>query len=354
MLDKILDAPLSGWLLGDANDKDHIVISSRIRLARNFKDEVFTNLNNKESLESVDKKCRSLLSVLKSADNKDYSYISLSQLSDRERAILGEKHLISPGLTEKLPYRGLLIASNASVAIMVNEEDHLRIQAMEPGLRLQEAFEHAVIIDDSIESKYDYGFSEKYGYLTACPTNVGTGMRASVMLHLPALAMTGRINRMVNNIIKLGYSVRGLYGEGSESLGHIFQVSNQQTMGISEEDTIEQLEKIVKGIVKEERKSRDLLQENDKVGLEDCLCRSYGILKYGRRINGQEALSLLSDVQLGMDLGILPSWGPSTFNELVSITRPNFLSKYAGQESMTSEERNSYRPNIIREKLDKH
>jgi ATP:guanido phosphotransferase, C-terminal catalytic domain protein len=234
---------------------------------------------------------------------------------------------------------------------MVNEEDHLRIQSMAPGLKLQQAYNHAVQIDKAIEAKYPYAFDERFGYLTACPTNVGTGLRASVMLHLPALTLSGRITRLIRNIIQLGYSVRGLYGEGSEALGCIYQISNQRTMGISEEATIEQLIKIVEGIIAEERKSRQSLLHNDKEGLEDILWRSYGILQYARRVSGKEALSKLSDIQLGVDLEILPFWGKDTFNELVAITRPNFLSKYLGSENLTDTDRDSYRAKVIRQKL---
>lgn len=352
MLDHILDAPLSQWQIQDSDDKEHIVISSRIRLARNFEHIPFTSRNDAKALEEVDTMGRSLLSVLQQSDGRNYSNISLDKLSDVERAVLVEKHLMSPFMAEKMPHRSLIVAEDASVAIMVNEEDHLRIQAMEPGLSLEKAYEHAVKIDDAIESKYTYAFNDKYGYLTACPTNVGTGMRASVMLHLPALSMTGRMNRLVQNIVQLGYSVRGLYGEGSEALGHIYQVSNQRTLGATEEETIRQIEKIVDGIVKEERKYRSQLLKSDEVGLEDRLWRSYGILSYARRTSGEEALSLLSDVQFGMDMDIIPSWGPNVFNELVATTRPNFLSKLAGKDGMSTEERDSYRATLIRQKLE--
>lgn len=262
-----------------------------------------------------------------------------------------EKHLISPVMAEKMPYRSLLVSDDASVAIMVNEEDHLRIQTMEAGLNLIDAFHHAERIDDAIDEKQPFAFNESFGYLTACPTNVGTGLRASVMLHLPALAMTGRINRLVRSIVQLGYSVRGLYGEGSDALGHMYQVSNQRTMGISEADTIEQLTKIVEGIIAEERKCRQTLVHNDKDGLEDHLWRSYGILRYARSISGQESLEKLSDVQLGVDLNILPAWSNDSFNELVAITRPNFLLKYMGKEEISPQECDNYRAAVIREKL---
>lgn len=350
MLSHILDRPLSPWLSGD-DSAPHIVISSRIRLARNFKGIVFTNRQNEEALSKVDMMGRSLIPVLQAADGKEYLNISLSQLSNQERAILVEKHLMSPALAEDLPHRSLLVAEDASIAIMVNEEDHLRIQAMEAGLGLKEAYRHAVRVDDAIEAKYPYAFSREFGYETACPTNVGTGMRASVMLHLPALAMTERLQRLIRSIVKLGYTVRGLYGEGSEALGHMYQVSNQMTMGVSEEKTIEELLKIVDGIVKEEEGARQTLMKNNEVALEDRLWRSYGTLAYARKLSGQECLAFLSDIQLGIDLAILPKWGLHTFNELVATTRPNFLSKLAGKDSMTAEERDIYRAQVVRQKL---
>ena len=353
MFDNILDAALSKWLQHTPSDSDHIVISSRIRLARNFRDTLFTNKNDEVALHHVDSIARGLVTTLKDSDNQDYYSISLDKLSDIERAILVEKHLISPVMAEKMPYRSLLVSDDASVAIMVNEEDHLRIQTMEAGLNLMDAFHHAERIDNSIDEKQLFAFNESFGYLTACPTNVGTGLRASVMLHLPALAMTGRINRLVRSIVQLGYSVRGLYGEGSDALGHMYQVSNQRTMGIREADTIEQLTKIVEGIIAEERKSRQSLLHNDKEGLEDVLWRSYGVLQNARRVNGKEALTKLSDIQLGVDLNILPQWGKDSFNELVAITRPNFLSKYAGNDNLTDIERDSYRAKVIRQKLSK-
>ena len=351
MLDTILDSPLSPWLQHDTDATDHIVISSRIRLARNFDGILFTNRNDTSSLEKVNTISRGLLQPLREADGHQYSNINLEQLSERERAILVEKHLMSPALEEKLPYRNLVVSDDASIVIMVNEEDHLRIQSMVSGLRLQEAYEHAKKIDKAIEAKYPYAFDERFGYLTACPTNVGTGLRASVMLHLPALTISGRIIRLIRSIIQLGYSVRGLYGEGSEALGNIYQISNQRTMGVSEEDTIEQLTKIVEGIIAEERKSRQSLLHNDKEGLEDVLWRSFGVLQYARRVNGKEALTKLSDIQLGVDLEILPSWSKDSFNELIAITRPNFLSKYAGNDDLTEIERDSYRAKVIRQKL---
>ena len=220
---------------------------------------------------------------------------------------------------------------------------------MELGLQLEKAYERAIAVDDIIESKYDYAFSKEFGYLTACPTNVGTGMRASVMVHVPALSMTGKLQRILRSIIRMGFSVRGLYGEGSEGLGHVYQISNQQTMGISEQATIEQLSQIVQGIVKEEEKARSELWTTDKEGIEDTVWRSYGILTHARRMSGEEALSLLSDVQLGIDMKLINV--TMNFHEMLVITRPNFLTKLVGKESMGTQERDSQRAQVIRDTL---
>lgn len=350
MLEKILDVPIHEWM-EHTNSNSTIVLSTRIRLARNFKDLVFTNLNDEISLKKVDGMMRSILPNLKKADGKEYGNISLEKLSDTDRSILVEKHLISPMLADTPSSRSLVVRDDGAVAIMVNEEDHLRIQIMESGLQLKKALQHAYIIDDAIESKYDYAFSEHFGYLTACPTNVGTGLRASVMVHLPGLVMTDRINRVIRGIIQLGYSVRGLYGEGSAALGNLFQISNQKTMGISEEATIENLEKIILQLTSEEQKARQLMLTQDKGALEDRVWRAYGLLTSARRLTGDEALTYMSEVQLGFDLGILKSSQNNLFAELLVITRPNFLQKYIGKESLSSMERDSYRAQVVRDRL---
>jgi len=350
MLDKILDEPLNGWL-SESTEANHIVLSSRIRLARNFKDIQFTNRNEAKDLEKVNQMMRNVLADLVKADTHQYSNISFEQLSDVDKEVLVEKHLISPNLADKSTNRSLIVSDDASIAIMVNEEDHIRIQAMEAGLQLKKAYNHAVLVDDAIESKYNYAFSEQFGYLTACPTNVGTGLRASVMIHLPALTLTGRLNRIIRSIVQLGYTVRGLYGEGSDVLGNIYQISNQRTMGISEEETIEQLTKVVEGLVAEEIKCRDQIKAGDFEAFEDKIWRSYGILQYARRLSGKEALSLLSDMQLGMDMGVLPAAPKNTFNKLIVISRPYFLSKYAGKADMSPAERDSYRAKVVRDIL---
>lgn len=350
MLEKILDAPIHNWM--ESNDtQETIVFSTRVRLARNFKDLLFTNLNNEKSLQEMDQMMRSILQDLKKVDAYEYGNISMDKLSETDRAILVEKHLISPMLADNPRYRSLVVREDGAVAIMVNEEDHLRIQVMESGLQLQKALQHAIVIDDAIEQKHDYAFSEQFGYLTACPTNVGTGLRASVMVHLPALVMTNRINRIIRGIIQLGCSVRGLYGEGSSALGNVFQISNQQTMGISEEATVEQLEKIINQLITEEKNARQLLLTQDKGALEDRVYRAYGILTNARRLTGDEALTYMSEVQLGYDLNLIQRTKENIFSELIVTTRPNFLQKYMGKEALSAVERDEYRAQVVRNRL---
>ena len=337
MLQTILDEPMSPWMKG--TEKAHpIVLSSRIRLARNFKGIPFTSRGKKEAIDTVEQQMRSAMNPLQAAYGSTFTKINLETLEPIERDVLVEKHLISPKLAESYQGRSVIISEDCRISIMVNEEDHLRIQSMEIGLQLKEAYEKAMVVDDAI------------GYLTACPTNVGTGLRASVMVHVPALAMTGKLQRIIRSIIRMGYSVRGLYGEGSEGLGHVYQISNQQTMGISEEATIEQLSQIVRGVVKEEEASRSELWSTDREGIEDRVWRSYGIVSHARRISGEEALSLLSDVQLGVDMKLLPV--TLNFQELLVITRPNFLGKLVGKPTMGTQERDSRRAQVIRDILE--
>ncbi len=349
MIDHILDNPVPTWLVL-SEDAPSIVLSTRVRLARNFKHILFPNRGDDNSLREVEEMMRHVLPALHKRDGRTFSNIRMDQLSEIERAILVEKHLISPVFADLGPHRSLLVSDDAAIAIMVNEEDHIRIQSMMPGLALEAALGEALKIDDAIESTLDYAFNERFGYVTACPTNVGTGLRASVMLHLPALVMTNRINRIVRGIVQLGFSVRGLYGEGSDTVGNIFQVSNQVTMGISEEDTLEQLGKVVTQLIKEEEGCRSQLLKEDKLGLEDRIWRSYGVATNARRISSEEALPYISDIQLGYDVGIL---GPRKhiLSELVICTRPNFLQKYISKEEVNPQERDVYRAQVLRERL---
>ena len=233
---------------------------------------------------------------------------------------------------------------------MINEEDHIRIQCLFPGLQLVEALQAANYLDDLIEQKVDYAFDEVKGYLTTCPTNVGTGLRASVMMHLPALILTQQMNRIIPAINQLGLVVRGIYGEGSEALGNIFQISNQITLGKTEEDIVEDLMSVVRQLIAQERSAREALVKTSNIQLEDRVFRSYGVLANSRIIESKEAARCLSDVRLGIDLGYINNVSRNILNELMILTQPGFLQSYAGG-ALRPNERDIRRATLIRERL---
>ncbi|GAB7387329.1 protein arginine kinase [Bacillaceae bacterium] len=340
---------VSEWMRGDGPEAD-IVISSRIRLARNLRRLPFpvlaTQSQSKEVIERVAEAIR------QDAFQKlgPFELIEMERLNDLQKRVLVEKHLISPNLAEESQNGAVVLSENEAVSIMINEEDHIRIQVIFPGFQLKEAWELADRIDDLFEKKIDYAFDERRGYLTCCPTNVGTGIRASVMMHLPALVMTQQINRILSAITQVGLVVRGLYGEGSEALGNLFQISNQITLGQSEEEIIANLYSVVRQIIAQERSARQWLLENSRLKLEDRLCRSYGILANARTIESKEAMQRFSDVRLGVDLGIIRGVSNQSLNELMVMTQPGFLQQYAGQ-MLSPEQRDERRATLIRERL---
>ncbi|HET7579151.1 MAG TPA: protein arginine kinase, partial [Bacillales bacterium] len=279
-----------------------------------------------------------------------FDRIAIGELNPIEKRALVEKHMISPYLAEDADHGAVFINENESVSIMVNEEDHLRIQCLFPGFQLNEALTLAGGLDDWLEQKFDYAFDERHGYLTSCPTNVGTGMRASVMMHLPALVMTQQMNRIVPAINQLGLVVRGIYGEGSEALGNVFQISNQITLGKSEEDIVEDLRGVVMQLIQQERSARGALLDSSKIGMEDRVWRSYGILANSRIIQSKEAATCLSDVRLGIDLELIHGLSQDILNELMILTQPGFLQQYAGK-TLEPEERDVLRASLIRERL---
>ena len=340
----------SNWMEGIGPDND-IVISSRIRLARNIGGYPFPHFMQEGDADKVFQSVK--LAVSDSGLIKDVGaleFTDLTELTKTERQILVEKHLISPQHIEKPLHRAVVIAPDESVSIMVNEEDHLRIQCLLPGLQLEEAWALAEKLDDLLEKNLDYSFCEKRGYLTSCPTNVGTGLRASVMLHLPCLVMAKQLSKIVNAISQLGLAVRGYYGEGTEAYGSLFQVSNQVTMGQTEEEIVKNLLTVTKQIVSQERATREIVLKDNRALMEDKVYRAYGIMRYARITTSQEALNNISDVRLGVELEILQGLTFGIINELMILTRPAFLVKKAGR-SLNPEERDTYRAQIIREKL---
>ncbi|NLM25409.1 MAG: protein arginine kinase [Firmicutes bacterium] len=343
-----LDKNLSSWMKKEGPEGD-IVLGTRVRLARNFAKIPFPGVANKEQAKKVLDNCTKLDEVLSGLGK--FTFYKMAEVDSLERQLLVEKHLISPAHTEATAYKGLLLSESEDISIMINEEDHLRIQVLYPGFQIEEAWRLADRIDDLIEAKQEYAFDNALGYLTSCPTNVGTGMRASVMVHLPALAKLNQLSQVLNSVTQFGLVVRGLYGEGSESYGNIFQISNQVSLGHTEEDIVELLAKITAQIIASERQARQfLIQSEQRLASEDSVCRSYGILAHARKIGTKEAMELLSNVRLGIDLGILKNLDKKILKELMVCIRAAHLQKIMGQ-SLPPEERDRLRASLIRERL---
>jgi protein arginine kinase len=346
---KFLQNPWSNWMKGQGPDSD-IVISTRLRIARNLRQHPFPMLATDSQAEEVVRKVAEVSKTESMRKKGPFELITMEQLNPLEKRVLVEKHLISPHLAEESRKGAVLLNEDESISIMINEEDHIRIQVLLPGFQLNDAWEIGTKIDDIFEKHLNYAFDEKRGYLTSCPTNVGTGIRASVMLHLPALVMTQQINRILQAINQVGLVVRGLYGEGSEALGNLFQLSNQVTLGMSESDILSNLYSVAKQIIEQERVARRYLLENSRIALEDRIFRSYGILLYARTVESKEAAQRLSDVRLGIDIGVIKNVSPLVLNELLVMTQPGYMQHYAGQK-LTPEQRDERRARLIRERL---
>jgi protein arginine kinase len=346
----VLNSSYVKWMDSPEGNRD-IVISSRVRLARNLILIPFPHLlnqaNGEQCLELIKNAWRNASRpVLASMDMETFDH-----LNALERQSLAEKHLISPGHADSnSSFKGILVNNDGSLAVMINEEDHLRMQCLLPGLQLKECCSRVQELDDEFEQSLDYAFDENRGYLTACPTNVGTGMRASVMVHLPAFQFTGQLNHILHNIDQLGLAVRGLYGEGSEPVGNFFQISNQITLGQTEEDICNYLQTVTEQVVEQESLLREKIQRDMKYQLEDKIGRAYGILSNARVIASDEALTLFSAVRLGVDMQILKGISLFSLNELMVAVRPAHLQKLGGRE-MDVVERDIKRAEVIKEKL---
>lgn len=346
-LEKLMDPSRIRWIDSSGPESD-IVISSRVRLARNLKDVPFPHLlSESKSLKIVNEVHNSLKQNPALAE--EIQLYNMKELSSEQRTLLSEMHLISPDMTDSLK-GAVIINQDETMSIMINEEDHLRMQTMLSGLRLEEASELADKIDDLLEEELDYAFDEKKGYLTACPTNVGTGIRASVMMHLPVLTMMDQIGNIFATISQVGLVVRGLYGEGTQAHGNLYQISNQITLGKSEEDIIQNVMGVARQIITSERKARENLSGEARTRLEDKILRSYGILKNARLITSQEALSHISDVRLGVDLGIIKDLRTSDLNGLFITTGPSYIQEMLNK-ALAPLERDFYRADFIRKKI---
>ena len=322
----------SPWMNSDGPDAG-IVISSRIRIARNLAGVPFPHLLEPEKSMEVINEINKALESKEAVDLIGNMELTLmNDLSPLERQILVDKHLISPDLLNSFQSKAAAIRDDEAVTIMINEEDHLRIQCLLSGLRLKEAWEVVNNIDDGLERTLDYAFSEKLGYLTSCPTNTGTGLRASVMLHLTGLKIINQLGGVFNAISKLGLTVRGLYGEGTEALGDLFQISNQITLGQSEEEIISNLISITRQILAQEQEARRVLYRERREVIEDRVYRAYGILRCARILTMEETMRMLSDLRLGLELKIISTVQDKLINELMVKIRPAFLIKTAGRD----------------------
>ncbi|ADQ05116.1 ATP:guanido phosphotransferase [Caldicellulosiruptor owensensis OL] len=325
-----------------------IVITSRIRLARNLSDVPFTIKMNDYDAANVIERVKNV--ILK---NKQYhfDFFEIKKLPLIKRQVLIEKHLISPALASSKIKSAVAIDQNENISIMINEEDHLRIQVLYRGQQIQKAWEDANRIDDFLEQHLPYAYDETWGYLTSCPTNVGTGLRASFMLHLPALTLLGYMKGIIDTITKLGIAVRGFYGEGSEAAGNLYQISNQITLGQPEEDIIANVVSITNQIIEQEQQARLRLLSENRAFVEDKVYRAYGILKYARNISSNEALKLISDVRMGISMGIIKETTIDKLDVLLSLIQPAIIQDYFGRE-MTPDERDIKRAELIRKILE--
>ncbi|HZT81301.1 MAG TPA: protein arginine kinase [Gemmataceae bacterium] len=335
------------WLRGTGPESD-IVISSRIRLARNLAAFPFSNRASAYQKAEIDNLLRDRIGKLEVAPKLEY--LSVPGLSALDRQFLVERQLISRELAGADGPRGVALGPQETVSVMVNEEDHLRLQVMRSGFALDEAWSDIDKVDDLLEARVSYAFSEEFGYLTACPTNVGTGMRASVMLHLPALDWTKQIEKVFRALQKINLAVRGLYGEGSRASGHFYQISNQVTLGKSEQTILGEIREVVPQIITYERQARAALLRESRQMLQDRVARAYGTLCSATMMTSEETMDLLSTVRLGVNLGLLDDVTIATVNELFIHTQPAHLQKLMGAQ-LDSEERNTARARYLRTRL---
>jgi protein arginine kinase len=335
------------WLRGSGPEAD-IVVSSRIRLARNLAAFPFTNRASVHQKGEIESLLRDRIGKLDYEAHFDY--VPVAALSSLDRQFLMERQLISRELMNAEGPRGVALVPRETLSIMINEEDHLRLQVMRSGLALEEAWKDIDRADDALEQRVSYAFSEEFGYLTACPTNVGTGMRASVMLHLPALVLTKQIEKVFRALQKINLMVRGLYGEGSRASGDFYQISNQVTLGKSETTILGEIREVIPQIIGYERQARTALMRESRQALQDRVSRAFGTLCSATMMTSEETMDLLSSVRLGVNLGLVDEISILTVNELFIQTQPAHLQKLMGS-SLDGEERNSARARYLRTRL---
>lgn len=331
-------------------DKNNMILTSRVRLARNLANMPYPHMLNSEQINKVIEEVASSIIGSNSAIAGDFHVIKLKDMDQLNRISMFEKHLVSSDLIDNYERAAVVLNKEKNVSVMINEEDHIRLQVLYPGFKIKEAYEYANSLDDLMEETLTYAYDGKLGYLTSCPTNVGTGIRASVMMHLPALTATKNINNVINTVTQVGMTIRGIYGEGSNIMGNIYQVSNQVTLGLSEEEIINNLTAVTKKIIDQEEMARQFLYEKQRDEIEDGIYRSVGILKYARVISTAEAMNLLSTVRMGIEMGIIRDIDINNVNNLIVNIQPATLQLISGVEAAAGS-RDKIRAGILREAL---
>lgn len=330
------------WYLENGKDSD-VILSSRIRFARNIEEFPFKIRMTKQDKEKMLEKIKFITPSI----GYGLKFMYLKDMDDITKMALVEKHIISPEMALAKEEEAILINDEENICVMLNEEDHMRIQVFASGLELKNTLNLAIELDEKLNELFKFSYKEEYGFLTACPTNVGTGLRASVMVHLPALKITGNLSKVLHIVNNFGMTIRGLYGEDSQSKGDIYQISNIQTLGINEEEIVSNLENITKKVMEQERLARKYLAKNG-IDLEDKIYRSYGILTNARKLDSDECSNLLSNVKLGTDLGIITELNDIKVKKMILYTKPANLQKYLGK-ILDSTQRDKNRTEVIKQ-----
>ena len=345
---------MSKWYEQQGDNQQGVIISSRVRLARNLRDYPFPNRSKTSEAKEVINKVAGVLSSSKDGFAEDYDQVDMSRISQVDKIAMMEMHIISPNFVKVQNPAALILSKDEALSVMINEEDHIRIQSMASGMNLSQALEAANEMDDLFEGQVDYAFDENLGYLTACPTNLGTAMRASYMIHVPALETTGQLQLILDAIGKFGLTVRGIYGEGSDALVSVFQISNQVSLGMTELEIIDNLSSVTRQIVEQELLVRNKLLKERRHRFEDAVYRSYGVLKYARMITSKEAMTMLSDMKLGIELGIMRTVDNQQINiyNLMSKIQPANL-QIMHNRQLNTDERDMARAEYLRKHMPK-
>ena len=335
------------WLSGE-DDAEGMVVSCRARLARNLSSSPFAPKATLDDQEQIIDQV--LVAAQQSRQLGNAAFFKMNTLQDNERRLLVERHLISPALAESKGQRGVLFNPDESLSVMINEEDHLRLQAILPGLQTAQAWQQVDALDDDLGGGLDYAHSDQWGFLTACPTNTGTGLRVSVLIHLPALVLTEDMERVMRGLTQMTFTVRGFYGEGTNAVGNLFQVSNQSTMGVPEGEIVDKLAEVTRQIMAHEKEAQAALLKEAPAQVEDKVWRAYGLLAHARVLSSQEFMNLLSAVRLGRSLGLVGRISSGFINQLMIVTQPSHLRAEAGTD-LSPEERDVRRADLVRRRL---